>query len=153
MQNAERIEAIRAIVTPILASLGLDLVEVNYSGGRSGVLRIFIDRKGGVGLDDCERAHRLLGHALDAADPVPSSYALEVSSPGLDRPLKSERDFLRHLGERIRVRTSLPVEGRSEWVGEIAGVDGERLTLKLPDARELKVPRAQVAQAKRVVDV
>jgi ribosome maturation factor RimP len=149
MDKKELNEKIRSLAEPILVSLGLDLVEVAYAGNfRNGVLRIFIDKPGGVTLEDCERAHRYLGHALDVEDPIPHAYTLEVSSPGLDRPLRGESDFSRHRGERVRVRTASPLEGRREWTGEIVGVGAEKVTLKISDKQALEVPLSEVVQAK-----
>ena len=149
MDKKELNEKVRALAEPILISLGLELVEVAYAGNaRSGVLRIFIDKAGGVTLEDCERANRYLGHALDVADPIPHAYTLEVSSPGLDRPLRGEKDFLRHRGERVRVRTASPLEGRQEWTGEIVEVGADKVTLKISEERALNVSLSEVVQAK-----
>lgn len=149
LQKAGLIEQIEATVQPILASLGLDLVEVRYAGhGRRGILRIFIDREGGVTLEECEQAHRLLGHALDVADPIPHGYTLEVSSPGLDRPLRHGKDFIRHRGERARVHLLEPFEGKQEWVGEIQGVREETLVLDVSKERTLALPLTQVQYGK-----
>ncbi len=154
MQTKELTEKIQAIVLPILSSLGLDLVDIVYVGNtRMGVVRIFIDKIGGVTLDDCEKAHQYLGHALDVADPISHPYTLEVSSPGLDRPLKEERDFLRHRGECIRVWVSNPLEGKNEWKGQITEVDAEKIVLKVSEEHTLEVPLLQVVKGKLLLEV
>lgn len=87
---------VQAIASPIAKALSLDLVEVSCQGGGNGIMvRVTIDKAGGVGIVDCEAFHHSLGRALDVADPIPHSYKLEVSSPGLDRPLKTPEDFQR----------------------------------------------------------
>jgi|SRR5579863_1445378 len=151
-RKVELLEALQNIVQPILASLEMELVEVVYSGhSRSGVVRVFIDRPGGVTLEDCERAHQHLGYALDAADPIAHAYTLEVSSPGLDRPLRVERDFLRHRGERVRIQVSSPVAGKREWRGEIEGADREKVLLRVSKDQVVQVPLSEVAQAKLLI--
>ena len=151
-QRTTLIEVLEGIVRPILDSLGLELVEVAYSGNnRGGVVRIFIEKAGGITLEDCERAHRNLGYALDVADPIPHGYTLEVSSPGLDRPLRVEKDFLRHRGERVRVHVSSPVAGRRDWDGEIEGVDQGKISLKISEGQIVQFPLSEVVRAKLLI--
>lgn len=153
MQAKELTEKIQTIVQPILASLGLELIEIVYAGNaRRGVLRVFIDKSGGVTLDDCERAHQYMGYALDVTDPISHPYTLEVSSPGLDRPLKGERDFLRHRGEGVHLWVSLALEGKNEWKGRLIEVDAEKIVLKVSEDHTLEVPLQQVVQAKLLIE-
>jgi ribosome maturation factor RimP len=99
------IDRLQEIISPILWSLGLDLVEVLCVGqGPRSIVRVLIDKPGGVTITDCEQAHKALGPALDVADPFPHAYTLEVSSPGLDRPFKRLEDYRRALGKRVNIK-------------------------------------------------
>jgi ribosome maturation factor RimP len=103
--NTETDWRIAELLRPSLTHLGVELVDVRWSGrGRGAVVRVIIDRAGGVTLDDCERVSNAASAVLDAADPIPSSYRLEVSSPGAERPLRSVDDWRNALGRRINVR-------------------------------------------------
>jgi ribosome maturation factor RimP len=130
---ADRVEAIAA---PIVRALALDLVEVECSGQGAGtVLRVFIDKPGGVSVHDCEQVHLSLGQALDVEDPIPHGYTLEVSSPGLDRPLKQRKDYLRALGKQVNVKLTRPCEGQWRIVGRLLDVDDQGLTVALRPAK------------------
>ena len=103
--NTETDWRIAELLRPSLTHLGVELVDVRWSGrGRGAVLRVIIDRAGGVTLDDCERVSNAASAVLDAADPIPSTYRLEVSSPGAERPLRSVDDWRNALGRRVNVR-------------------------------------------------
>src|SRR5262245_45405780 len=111
-------ESLEQVCERTLASLGYDLVAVDFRREPSGwVLRVYIDRPDGVNItvDDCAAASRDLSTALDVADPIDRAYSLEVSSPGLDRPLVRERDFVRFVGRRARIRTREPIQGRRNF--------------------------------------
>ena len=100
---------VRTIALPIVRSYGLDLVEVTCSGrGAGALLRVFIDKPGGVQLADCEQVHKSLGYALDVEDPIPHSYTLEVSSPGLDRPFTNREQYERWIGQTVSVKLIRP---------------------------------------------
>lgn len=127
----EAIEKIEAIVAPILEERLLELVEVEFRpSGKRWLLRIFIDKEGGVTIDDCEYVSRELSRVLDVEDPIEHPYTLEVSSPGLTRALKKLADYVRYKGRTCRVITSEEVEGRHEFVGKIAGTTGESVLLQ-----------------------
>lgn len=146
------------LARPIVEAMGLELVEVEWvrEGGRR-FLRLYIDREGGVTLDDCEAVSRSVEAELDRLDPIPGSYYLEVSSPGLERPLKRDADFVRFAGRKVRVITYAPVEGRKEFVGELLGLVEGQVRLRLPASRqeperEVAIPRDQVAKAHLYVE-
>jgi ribosome maturation factor RimP len=127
----EAIEKIQVIVLPILEERLLELVEVEFRpAGKRWLLRIFIDKEGGVTIDDCEYVSRELSRALDVEDPIEHAYTLEVSSPGLTRALKKLADYVRYKGRTCRVITSEEVEGRHEFVGKIAGTTGENVLVQ-----------------------
>lgn len=124
---ARRVEAIAA---PIVRSLQLELVGVECSGqGPRTLLRVFIDKPGGVTLGDCEQVHVSLGHALDIEDPIPHAYTLEVSSPGLDRPLRRLDDFRRVLGQSVTIKLKQPIDGQWRIAGELREVTDSGLVL------------------------
>ena len=122
----EAIEKIETIVAPILEERLLELVEVEFRpSGKRWLLRIYIDKEGGVTIDDCEYVSRELSRVLDVEDPIEHPYTLEVSSPGLTRALKKLSDFVRYKGRKCRIITGQEVEGRHEFVGKIVDTTGE----------------------------
>ncbi len=125
-----------AELEPHLATCGFELVEVEYlyQDGRP-TLRFYLDREGGVTLDQCAEASRMIGPLLDAADFVDSAYVLEVSSPGIERPVRKPADFERFAGELIRVSTHASVDGRKLFTGAIGDVDDGMVTLVMEDER------------------
>jgi len=138
---------------PILASLGLELVELEYKReGRTMVLRLFIDRDGGVTLDDCAAVSRELSEILDVEDFIREHFTLEVSSPGLNRPLKKAADYERYRGRLIRIKTFelLPDDAgnsRKTFLGELLGLDGGIVRLKLTEGQTAGIPLEKIAKA------
>lgn len=123
-------EAVRAIVEPAVAGLGYDLVDVEYKRETQGmVLTIFIDRPEGITLDDCERVSVAVDPLLDAHDPIAGSYFLSVSSPGLDRPLKTDADLKRHMGKPVDIRLYKPVEKSKAFAGALSAFDADTVTI------------------------
>ena len=100
MDRSESVERLRRLIESLVAEAGVELVDLELSGGR---LRVFLDKEGGIKLDDCARMNRAIGDLLAARDAASGRYVLEVSSPGLDRPLKTARDFARCVGQKVRV--------------------------------------------------
>ena len=120
----ERETKLYELIEPTVTALGFELVGVLLRGGRSrGLIRVYIDRDGGVTVDDCARVSDRVNGLLDVADPMPGEYDLEVSSPGLDRPLFFERDFARFTGTGLKVTLHRPVEGRRRFAGTLGGYD------------------------------
>jgi len=133
---------IKSLVLPILGDLGIELVDLEFRReGRDWCLRLFIDKPGGVTLDDCAEVSREVSAILEVEDPIESAYRLEVSSPGLDRPLKKPEDFVRFTGQLARIRTRDLLDPdqrghcRKTFVGELLGLDGTQLRLRLIDKR------------------
>ncbi len=119
----EQVEHLVAkLVTDIIQGSVLELVDVEYVKERDWYLRVFLDKPGGVEVEDCQGVSEQLEDKLDQLDPIKESYYLEVSSPGLDRPLKKERDFVRHKGDKVEVHTFLPIEGKKMLVGILLGL-------------------------------
>lgn len=122
-----RDEQLKTLIEPVVKSMGCELWGVEFSaGGRRGLLRIYVDKEGGVDIDDCERISRQLDALLDVENPIAGEYTLEVSSPGMDRPLYSLDQFRRFQGAEIGVRLRSMFEGRRKFQGVLVGVaDGE----------------------------
>lgn len=123
MNNDETIRRGWRELEPLLYEQGYELVELEIAmfGGRR-ILRVFIDREGGITLGDCQAVTQILNPALDASDLMEGSYTLEVSSPGFDRPVRKPHDFERFAGEPIKVKTAMPVEGRKQFKGILKGL-------------------------------
>lgn len=126
---------VEEIADSLLRDEGLELVDLEYRReGRRWVLRLFIDKEGGVTVEDCATVSRELGDILDAKDAVPEAYVLEVSSPGLNRRVRKRKDFSRFAGRKVEVRLTAPQEGRRKIVGRILGVEGEAVVVAAPEA-------------------
>jgi ribosome maturation factor RimP len=129
-------ERLIGLLEPALGRLGYELVELEYGAARArGTLRIFIDREGGVGLDDCERVSREVSAQLDAADPIAGAYTLEVSSPGFDRVLRTSAHFGRFVGQRVSVELREPRAGRRRYTGTLLAVDESGIALQVDRER------------------
>ena len=140
------------LAEPIVETKGLELVDVEYNKeGDNWILRVFIDKEEGITLEDCMQVSDELSTHLDVEDPIDDSYLLEVSSPGLDRPLRTDDDFARFAGESVEVSTYAPVEGQKEFVGELVGLEDDQVKL-LIDEEEVLIPRSKVAQTKLTVE-
>ena len=124
------VDRISEVVSPILWALGLELVDVVCVGqGARSVIRVYIDKLGGVTVDDCGRAHLAIGPALDVADPFPHAYTLEVSSPGLDRAFRRIQDYRRALGKQVSAKLKQPIDGQWRMVGVLTEVNAQGVTI------------------------
>lgn len=143
---------VASLVEPILQDMAFELVDVEFvhTQGRW-VLRLTIDKEGGVTIDDCARVSRELGDLIDVKDLIRQRYFLEVSSPGLDRPLKNEKDLLRALGKRIKVRMRMPIQGRRNYSGYLSDVVDGTLHVKMEQG-EAALPWAQVQKANLIYE-
>jgi ribosome maturation factor RimP len=135
-------ERVRSLAEPVLARYGAELVELQVRRGRTQLVRIVADREDGIDLETCARVSEEVSRLLDAEDPISGRYTLEVTSPGLARPLRSERDFRRNLGRRVRI-----VLARSQVEGEVKEVLGNAVTIATPGG-EVHVDYADIANAK-----
>ena len=144
------LESVRRIAAPLATQEGLELVDVELGGaGGRQTLRLFIDRPGGVSLDDCSAVSRAVSAALDVEDPIAGAYDLEVSSPGLDRPLRTPEHFEKYKGSKVRVKTFGPIpecENRKTFVGQLIGFAEEKVIIDV-DGKLFHVPHAQVSKA------
>jgi ribosome maturation factor RimP len=123
-------EQLIELLEPVVRSQGFELWELEYSPRRgNGLLRLYIDAQAGIDVDDCAKVSRAVSAVLDETDPIADEYTLEVSSPGLDRVLRTAAHFSRYVGERAQVDMVLPVNGRRKFLGKIVSVAGDDLTL------------------------
>jgi ribosome maturation factor RimP len=149
MQEDERELRIEEALQPVLRDHGLTLVDLEWRGHRPrGVLRVFVDKPGGVRIEDCQRASRELGDVLDAAGLIEGAYDLEVSSPGLDRQLRKDRELRWAVGKRVRCWLA----GGEEHQGRLVDVDDALLTLD-DEGQHVALPRGQVTKARLDVEV
>jgi ribosome maturation factor RimP len=122
------------IVTPTIAGLGFELVRLRLGGGKRPVLQIMAERpEGGIEVDDCARISRAVSAVLDVEDPISGEYTLEVSSPGIDRPLTRLKDFERYAGYEARLDTAEAIDGRKRFKGELAGVQDGEVLIEIPE--------------------
>ncbi len=146
-------ETVEELVTPILNENRLELVDIEYKKeGKNWFLRIFLDKEGGVTVADCSNVSRQIADLIEVEEVVPSSYTLEVSSPGLDRPLKKEKDFLRFKGRRAHVTTFTPLDQQKSFKGTIRDFQGDTLFLEL-DNRLVEIPINRIAKARLEVEI
>lgn len=149
----EIVDNVTRVVKPVLEEVSLELVEVEFRpSGRRWLLRIFIDKPGGVTIADCEWVSRELDRLLDVEEVIDHPYVLEVSSPGLTRSLKSKQDFERYEGRVCRVVTREAIEGRNEFKGTIAGVDGEDVELRGEEV-VFRIPLAAIKKANLELEI
>ncbi|HEV2213438.1 MAG TPA: ribosome maturation factor RimP [Gammaproteobacteria bacterium] len=139
-------ETLLKLLEPAIGALGYELVELEFPPH---LLRIYIDREGGVTVDDCEVVSRQVSAVLDVEDPIPGAYTLEVSSPGLDRPLRKEADFVRFAGERAKVELALPKDGRRRFTGTLKGCEAGEVLIEV-DGVDHRLPLADIDKARLV---
>jgi ribosome maturation factor RimP len=150
LETKERkaVEGIWSLVGPVIESEGLELVEVEYRRESPGwVLRLFIDREDGVTVEDCARVSRVVGDVLDVTDPIANPYHLEISSPGLNRPLRLPEHYQKELGKIIEVRTTSSVENRRNFKGTLSAVTHDGITLEC-DGRRYEIPFRAIERAR-----
>ena len=141
-------EAINEIIERVTAREGLELVHWETVGPRNHfVLRIFIDKPGGVTINDCERVSNQVGTLFDVEDLIPNQYTLEVSSPGIERGLYKRADYERFTGSRVRLRTVEPINGQRNFKGTLLGISGDTVSLEADAAGRIDIPFEQIAKA------
>lgn len=141
------------LLEPIVAEAGFELVDVEYvKEAGTWYLRAYIDKPGGITVDDCEAVSRKFSDILDEKDYIGDSYIFEVSSPGLGRPLKKEKDFQRSLGEDVEIRTYRPIEGQKEFEGVLKAFDKNTVTIAYEDETEQVFQRNEIALIRLALD-
>jgi ribosome maturation factor RimP len=147
MTREEIVDRVRQLADSLLTQRGLELVEVEFRReARGWVLRLYVDKEGGITVDDCAEVSREMGRILDVEDFISNPYMLEVSSPGLMRFLRNERDFMKYRNRRVKVTTREPIGNRRQWKGRIRGVEGDRVELEV-DGELFQIPLSNVAKA------
>ncbi len=146
------VEKIERLLQPSLDMMGYEIVRVLVMGKHTPTLQIMAERKDGqtMTVEDCADISRQISAVLDVEDPIRSAYTLEVSSPGLDRPLTRPKDYQRFAGYEARLETRQPIDGRRKFTGKLLGIEGEVVKLK-DDAGEVSLPYAQIHKAKLVL--
>ena len=143
----EIVDRVRGIADPILSNEGMELVEVEYRReGRGWVLRLYIDKENGITVDDCSRISQEVGRSLDVEDFILRPYSLEVSSPGLTRPLRSQKDFLKYRNHLIKLKTIDPIENRRQFKGKLLRVHEDQIEIEM-DGGVFQISLSNVAKA------
>ena len=141
------------LIMPIVEANHFELVDVEYvKEAGNWYLRIYIDKEGGIDINDCELVSRAFSDILDKEDPIEDAYILEVSSPGLGRPLKKDKDFQRNLGEEVEVRTYKPIDKQKEFVGLLDAWDKESVTLQMENGETMTISRSDIALIRQYID-
>ena len=146
---------VAAIAEPVIQQLGYRLVRVKISGAEGCTVQVMAERPdGGMAVEDCETISRALSPVLDMADPIERAYRLEISSPGIDRPLVRKSDFDRYAGHLVKIETEIPIEGRKRFRGQLLGTEGEAARLRhdeAGEAAEVLLPIGEISEAKLVL--
>lgn len=152
-KNALEIK-VAGIIEPVIKALGIELYSIELSTERGRLLlRVFIDKEGGVTIDDCELVSREIGSVLEVEDPIERAYNLEVSSPGIDRPLKRPEDYKRASGKTARVVTHEPIDKQTFFVGDIIDAGDMEIVLLLPKDKRVTIPYKNISWARLEVKV
>ena len=137
---------------PVVVDMGYQLIEIEYHPNPNyGVLRLYIDKDSGIEVDDCSAVSRQISAILDVEDPVPGKFNLEVSSPGMDRPLRRLEDFQRFSGEVVKLKTSMPFEGQRNFKGQLIGVEDDLIIIECEN-KEVRLPVTAIDKARLVPD-
>lgn len=148
MAKTRTVEIVEELITPCVQESGMELVDVEFvKEGGCWYLRIFIDKPGGIGIEDCGYLSQKIDRILDEKDPIPQSYRLEVSSPGIERPLKKLSDFSRFAGSMAVITTFTPIDGKKNLTGRIAAAYEDNIILE-SEGKEFTIPFRQVASAR-----
>lgn len=148
------IRRIEGIVTPSIEAMGFDVVRVMITGGQRPTLQIMADRRDGsmISVDDCAEISRTVSAVLDVEDPIAGEYTLEVSSPGIDRPLTRIKDFERWAGFDARIDLAVPLDGRKRFSGRLKGLEGEdRVLVEVEGGATVELPFGGISRAKLVL--
>lgn len=143
---------VEALVSGMIEEMGYELVDVEFvKEGQNWYLRFYLDKEGGINIDDCEKASKAIEKLLDEKDPIEQAYILEVSSPGLDRQLKKDKDFVKYAGSLVDVKLYKAVDGSKEFQGTLKGLEGNTVTIEDENENELSFDRKDIAVIKLAV--
>jgi ribosome maturation factor RimP len=153
LEREATVEALHRLVEPLLEDEGMSLVDIQWNRrGRRWVLILFIEKEGGVSLDDCAQISRQVGERIEVDTLIDHAYTLEVSSPGLDRPLRTLADYERFHEHLVRITTTIPIQGRSTIVGRLKGVEGQTVLVHDERAGVVLVPMTQIKHARLEIE-
>ena len=145
-------DQVAALAKPVVEGFGLQLWDVEYvREGPEYFLRLYIDKEGGITINDCEAVAREMNELLDAEDFIPDSYTFEVSSPGLGRPLKKEKDFVRNMGKEIEIRTYRAIDRCKEFYGTLTSYDADSVTITDEEGKAITFLRSDIALIRQAV--
>lgn len=152
-KHDEYVKKTEKLLEPILKENNFELYDVEYvKEGGSWYLRAFIDKEGGINVNDCELVSRRLSDLLDEADFIPDAYILEVSSPGLGRQLKKDKHFERSIGEEVEVKLFKAIDKKKEWVGILKGYNADALILQIDEKTEMEILKKDIAMVRLTFD-
>ncbi|MBM7063066.1 ribosome maturation factor RimP [Pseudomonas sp. UL073] len=144
---ASKLEDLQGLLAPVVEALGYECWGIEFlSQGRHSLLRVYIDHANGILVEDCEKVSRQLSGVLDVEDPISSEYTLEVSSPGMDRPLFTVEQFAKHAGEQVKIKLRTPFDGRRNFQGVLRGVEEQDIVV-LVDDHEYLLPVDSIEKA------
>ncbi len=143
---------LHTLIEPVVTQLGYEFVGVEFTGSNRGLLRVYIDQEAGITVDDCSKVSYQVSGLLDVEDPISGQYSLEVSSPGLDRPLFKSEDYDRFSGQQASIRLYAPVEGQRKFKGVIRGIRDNQVVLMTEENAELQFSLDQIEKARLVPD-
>ena len=152
MTEREIVDRVRAMIHPIVLNEGMEVVDIEYRRESGGwVLRLILDKEGAITLDDCTRVSQEVGRSLDVEEVIQTPYALEVSSPGLTRPLKTEKDFMKYRHRLVKVKTVDPIQNRRQFKGKLLGVSENGVEIEV-EGGVFQIPLSNVAKANLEID-
>ena len=152
MKFERLLQEVQGVIEPILQSQGFELVDLEYQRESQGwVLRIYLDREGGVSLEDCAGVSHEVGTVLEVKDLIPNPYVLEVSSPGLTRPLKKPQDFNKFRNQLVKIKLFEPLDGRKNFKGTLLGLEGNKVRVEV-DQQVFELPLERIAKANLEID-
>ncbi len=152
MSKKRVVDVVRELVSEHLTSNGLELVDVEFvKEGPHRYLRVIIDKEGGVDLDDCGLVSKFLNKKLDAVDPIEENYFLEVTSPGVERELKKEEDYLKYAGKKVQANLFQPIDGEKVIQGTLVGLKDNKIIITRDDSKTLEIPKSKTAVVKLLV--
>ena len=148
MKKVSKEVLLEDLTAPVVESLGYELADLIFEKrGKDWALVLFIDSDNGINMDDCEVVSRAVSEVLDESDPIEQSYFLEVSSPGIDRPIKKERHYLANINKKITIRLFAPLEGKKDYSGILKSYTSEALSLELENGEILNIENSKIAKA------
>lgn len=153
MQKKRVVDIVEELLISFLEKKNLELVDTEFvKEGQHRYLRVYLDKEGGLSLDDCQQVSEFLSKKLDEIDPIKESYFLEVSSPGIDRPLKRDKDFEKYKGELVEVRLYHPINGQKIFEGKLLGLEDNKIVIDRETKGLISIPRDKIALVKLLIN-